>query len=1057
MAEIRKVVPSAGVSNFQQVAADGGGAFRVLADGMNQAYDMLKPLAIKQRIEHNADIERQIARQQIGDPASGLSTGGSSSGGGAGVPKNAGWVVNGLVARGMAPHHAEGFAINFKDESNFNTAAVGDGGNAYGLAQWNGPRKRGLEAFATSQGKPASDGDVQLDFLMQELRSNEAGAWSKIQSTGDRGSAAAAVLNHFERPAEQHRARREAAYLGGNVSVSTSGAADAPYQAPTMIREADGKLTARLYSPMGGEVVQASNAAAGVAYQSEMMLKGMGDLMGISEQFPLDAQGYQQAAQGYVDQIVDKAPDMFKADLRTSLEREAKQRTLGMMEEQHRDIRQRANNSSSALVDRWSDNLSSAIAGGNPDEIAAAQGELDGVLAAREALPGVSWTPEQSDNVRIKAADAAQTAIKARETEQKATYKTSLDTIAKAANAGLHGADESILNNPEVAALLPEEYLKARGAILRRETMPGFTAATGPDRKAALAEIVAMPVNTAEDVATIEAFREADKAATKAFDEDPIAAATTYLPQKPKPLPTPDPTNPQAFINSMSERGVYARKLVEGGYADKLSLLSADEAKTFGAMLGKDVPAEARMAMAGAVVGALGDDAATFFRQAGNTDPVLEHSGVLMASGAPEQTSFEALKGQEMLATKQANKPTSAGRIEDIDPAMAQAIAMLPGDPVKIADTIMQTAIAIAAYRSPNTADPSSEEAKTVMQGALQSAFGQSTNLRGELIGGVQPIGGRYGILGGVVTGNPTVLPPNMSGERLNTAMEAAFAPLIGYSGPVQPDLWIAAGAVSAPMKGGVPLPNELLSDGRITLSLEGGTTYSMQYMSPGGPVDITDAKGGLFVFDAEKLITASREPKPKSSSLIPTNVKVFTEAMGGRTAPITQSDFTKDEVAVIERLAAFAGPDGKITYDTYAKAFPEGDPLLATQTVNALSVIDGKRDSSAVDIVRTTLGQFSVSEEGDNYVINDKYNFNTQYPTREGSREAFWNKLKVKLGIGGKGFSETPYELARLAGEAFGPRGASLTGVPNPTGDSEGIPVNLKVRKQTKAQRGTK
>ena len=143
---------------------------------------------------------------------------GNAGGGAVGVPTNSGWVVDGLVARGMAQHHAEGFAINFGDESNFNTGAVGDNGNAYGLAQWNGPRKRALEAFAAAQGKPARDGDVQLDFLMHELGSNEAGAWAKIQNAGDRGSAAAAVLNLFERPAEEHRARREAAYLGGNHS-----------------------------------------------------------------------------------------------------------------------------------------------------------------------------------------------------------------------------------------------------------------------------------------------------------------------------------------------------------------------------------------------------------------------------------------------------------------------------------------------------------------------------------------------------------------------------------------------------------------------------------------------------------------------------------------------------------------------------------------------------------------------------------------------------------------------------------------------------------------------
>lgn len=140
-------------------------------------------------------------------------------------PASEDFVVSGLVARGMPEHVARGFAMNFADESAFDPMAVGDNGNAFGLAQWNGPRKAALEAFASQSGKSASDPNVQLDFLMHELQGPEAGAWSKIAGAPDANSAAAAVLNYFERPAEVHRARREAAYLGGQAQ---------PTQAPQM-------------------------------------------------------------------------------------------------------------------------------------------------------------------------------------------------------------------------------------------------------------------------------------------------------------------------------------------------------------------------------------------------------------------------------------------------------------------------------------------------------------------------------------------------------------------------------------------------------------------------------------------------------------------------------------------------------------------------------------------------------------------------------------------------------------------------------------------------------
>lgn len=148
------------------------------------------------------------------DPASGLNMGEEQPSGN--------FVVDGLVRRGMPQHIAEGFAMNFQDESGMNPTAVGDGGNAYGLAQWNGPRKAALVNYARAKGQDVSDPNTQLDYLMEELNGSQSGAWSKISSATDANQAGAAVLNHFERPAEQHRARREAAYLGGG-GMSASG------------------------------------------------------------------------------------------------------------------------------------------------------------------------------------------------------------------------------------------------------------------------------------------------------------------------------------------------------------------------------------------------------------------------------------------------------------------------------------------------------------------------------------------------------------------------------------------------------------------------------------------------------------------------------------------------------------------------------------------------------------------------------------------------------------------------------------------------------------------
>ncbi|MDT1061197.1 phage tail tip lysozyme [Paracoccus sp. CPCC 101403] len=130
------------------------------------------------------------------------------------------FVYSSLIDRGLSPEIAQGFVMNALDESGLNpgineqnpTVAGSRGG--YGLFQWTGPRRRSLEAYAAQKGVPVSDPGLQLDFLLTELNGPESRAWSQIQKAGSAGEAGAAIVNSFLRPAESHRSRREAEYLG---------------------------------------------------------------------------------------------------------------------------------------------------------------------------------------------------------------------------------------------------------------------------------------------------------------------------------------------------------------------------------------------------------------------------------------------------------------------------------------------------------------------------------------------------------------------------------------------------------------------------------------------------------------------------------------------------------------------------------------------------------------------------------------------------------------------------------------------------------------------------
>lgn len=167
------------------------------------------------------------------------------------------YLFNGLVQRGMPPHIAAGFVRNFQDESGLNpginevSPLVPGSRGGFGLSQWTGPRRRALEAYAAQRGVSVADPDLQLDFLMTELQGPESAAWGAIQQATTPEEAAAAIVNRFLRPAEAHRARREAEYLGG-VNMPASGAPMRPEGPFQPQRRETGNALARPQLPQVG-------------------------------------------------------------------------------------------------------------------------------------------------------------------------------------------------------------------------------------------------------------------------------------------------------------------------------------------------------------------------------------------------------------------------------------------------------------------------------------------------------------------------------------------------------------------------------------------------------------------------------------------------------------------------------------------------------------------------------------------------------------------------------------------------------------------------------------
>lgn len=80
-------------------------------------------------------------------------------------------VAQRLAAAGLQPHAVAGIMGNIAHESGFNPKATNPNGGAFGLVQWLGGRKSGLQSFAKSQGKSASNINVQIDYIIKEITS----------------------------------------------------------------------------------------------------------------------------------------------------------------------------------------------------------------------------------------------------------------------------------------------------------------------------------------------------------------------------------------------------------------------------------------------------------------------------------------------------------------------------------------------------------------------------------------------------------------------------------------------------------------------------------------------------------------------------------------------------------------------------------------------------------------------------------------------------------------------------------------------------------------------
>lgn len=101
--------------------------------------------------------------------------------------------IEGLILRGFSPAQAAAIAGNFQSESAGDPTAFNPNEGAYGLMQWRLDRKTGLENYAKSTGRDASDPDAQMDWLAIEMTGPEAKNAKAFLSAQDPATASAAL------------------------------------------------------------------------------------------------------------------------------------------------------------------------------------------------------------------------------------------------------------------------------------------------------------------------------------------------------------------------------------------------------------------------------------------------------------------------------------------------------------------------------------------------------------------------------------------------------------------------------------------------------------------------------------------------------------------------------------------------------------------------------------------------------------------------------------------------------------------------------------------------
>jgi hypothetical protein len=213
-----------------------------------------------------------------------------------------------FVAQGWTLAQAAGIVANLEAESGLHPDAVGDGGRAYGIAQWHPDRQA---IFAGMMGEPVqgSSFEDQLYFVHAELQGAEKRAGDALAACTTAAEAGACVSKLYERPADREGEAAKRAALAERIFQAYDGAAQdgagepiPPPLAPPPIPPEIG-----LPRPGEGQIPPQPEQPMGLAFLP-YILQMVPALIGIFGKGGERAQANQAAAQIVVDTFTKAVP-----------------------------------------------------------------------------------------------------------------------------------------------------------------------------------------------------------------------------------------------------------------------------------------------------------------------------------------------------------------------------------------------------------------------------------------------------------------------------------------------------------------------------------------------------------------------------------------------------------------------------------------------------------------------------------------------------------------------------------------------------------------------------